>query len=87
MEILYITLGISIILNIFLIRRGIRLISQVELTQRNSITIVENTQQRLETMLEEMRQLDLKGSFESDDEVGVVFKELKDVIETYKNII
>ena len=86
MEILYITLGISIILNIFLIRRGIRLISQVELTQRNSITIVENTQQRLETMLEEMRQLDLKGSFESDDEVGVVFKELKDVIETYKNI-
>jgi|TARA_B110000977_G_scaffold100771_1_gene132218 hypothetical protein len=38
-------------------------------------------------MLEEMRQLDLKGSFESDDEVGVVFKELKDVIETYKNII
>jgi|TARA_B110000259_G_scaffold68118_1_gene80253 hypothetical protein len=87
MEILYITLGISIILNIFLIRRGIRLISQVELTQRNSITIVENTQQRLEVMLEEMRQLDLKGSFESDDEVGVVFKELKDVIETYKNII
>jgi hypothetical protein len=87
MEILYITLGISIILNIFLIRRGIRLISQVELTQRNSITIVENTQQRLETMLDEMRQLDLKGSFESDDEVGVVFKELKDVIETYKNII
>jgi|TARA_R110000803_G_C11929851_1_gene315327 hypothetical protein len=87
MEILYITLGISIILNIFLIRRGIRLISQVELTQRNSITIVENTQQRLEAMLEEMRQLDLKGSFESDDEVGVVFKELKDVIETYKNII
>jgi hypothetical protein len=87
MEILYITLGISIILNIFLIRRGIRLISQVELTQRNSITIVENTQQRLETMLEEMRQLDLKGSFESDDEVGVVFKELKDVIETYKSII
>jgi len=86
MEILYITLGISIILNIFLIRRGIRLISQVELTQRNSITIVENTQQRLETMLDEMRQLDLKGSFESDDEVGVVFKELKDVIETYKNI-
>jgi hypothetical protein len=63
------------------------LISQVELTQRNSITIVENTQQRLEAMLEEMRQLDLKGSFESDDEVGVVFKELKDVIETYKNII
>ena len=87
MEILYITLGISIILNIFLIKRGIKLISQVELTQRNSTTIVDNTLQRLEAMLEEMRKLDLKGSFESDDEVGVVFKELKDVIETYKNNI
>ena len=87
MEILYITLGISIILNLFLFWRGFKLVSQVEQTQRNSVTIVENTQQRLETMLDVMRQIDLKGSFESDDEVGVVFTELKDVIETYKNNI
>ena len=32
-----------------------------------------------------MRELDIKGSFESDYEVGVVFKELKDTIEKYKN--
>jgi hypothetical protein len=87
MEILYITLGISTILNLFLFWRGFKLVLQVEQTQRNSVTIVENTQQRLESMLAAMRQIDLKGSFESDDEVGVVFTELKDVIETYKNNI
>jgi hypothetical protein len=36
-------------------------------------------------MLNEMKELDIRGSFESDDEVGVVFKELKDVIEKYRN--
>ena len=41
----------------------------------------------LEKMLKEMRELDIKGSFESDDEVGVVFKELKDIIEKYKSNI
>lgn len=87
MEILYITLGVSIVLNIFLFWRGIRLVTQVEQSQMNVIITNDNTLQTLETMLEEMRQLDLKGSFESDDEVGVVFTELKDVIKKYKDNI
>lgn len=87
MEILYITLGVSIALNIFLFWRGIRLVTQVEQSQMNVIITNDNTLQTLETMLEEMRQLDLKGSFESDDEVGVVFTELKDVIKKYKDNI
>jgi hypothetical protein len=37
----------------------------------------------LDTMLERMRKIDIRGSFESDDEVGVVFNELKDLIESY----
>jgi len=32
-----------------------------------------------------MQEMDIKGAFESDDEVGVVFEELKQLIETYKN--
>jgi hypothetical protein len=87
MEILYIILGVSILLNIFLFWRGIRLVTQVEQSQFNIVVTNENTLQTLETMLEEMRQLDLKGSFESDDEVGVVFTELKDVIKKYKDNI
>jgi hypothetical protein len=38
-------------------------------------------------MLKTMREIDIKGSFESDDEVGAVFTELKGIIETYKNEI
>ena len=38
----------------------------------------------LEKMLEEMKEIDIRGSFEADDEVGVVFTELKDTIEKYK---
>jgi hypothetical protein len=41
----------------------------------------------LENMLAELKQIDLNGSFESDDEVGTVFTELKNTIETYKNKI
>jgi hypothetical protein len=46
-----------------------------------------NTQIKLESMLKQMKEIDLKGSFESDDEVGAVFTQLKDIIETYKNEI
>jgi hypothetical protein len=34
-----------------------------------------------------MKEIDLNGSFESDDEVGSVFTQLKDIVETYKNEI
>jgi hypothetical protein len=47
--------------------------------------VVEDSQATLEKMLEEMRTLDIKGSFEADDEVGTVFTELKELIQKYKN--
>ena len=37
-------------------------------------------------MLQQMKEIDIRGSFEADDEVGGVFNELKSVIETYNNI-
>jgi len=39
----------------------------------------------LRKTLAEMRQIDTKGGFESDDEVGEVFKSLKDVIKELEN--
>jgi hypothetical protein len=47
--------------------------------------VVEEAQITLERMLDEMRAIDIKGSFEADDEVGTVFTELKELIEKYKN--
>lgn len=82
---LYIILGLSILLNIILFYRGYKLVEQIERYQQLYIDIEEDAIQTFDNMLEEMRQIDIRGSFESDDEVGVVFKELKDVIEKYKN--
>ena len=85
-----IILGISLILNIILFIRGFTLVKQIEQLSdiiREYDSTKDNTQQTLEAMLEEMKSIDLKGSFESDDEVGVVFGELKTLIENYKNEI
>lgn len=70
---------------IFLIRRGFRLMSEIEQLQSEMDEMRLETFTTLETMLSEMRDLDLKGAFESDDEVGVVFSELKNLIEKYKD--
>ena len=85
-----ILLPASIIFNILLLIRGINLVKQNE---KLSDTVLDydnretNTLITLENMLGEMKEIDLKGSFESDDEVGVVFSELKNTIESYKNKI
>ena len=85
-----IVLPISIIFNILLLIRGINLVKQNE---KLSDMIVDydvrqdNTLITLENMLGELKQIDLNGSFESDDEVGAVFSELKNTIESYKTKI
>jgi len=82
---LYITIGVLIISNIFFIIRGTQLVRQIETIANDMDNLNELSIGTLENMLKEMRELDIKGSFESDDEVGVVFKELKDTIEKYKS--
>lgn len=87
---LIILLPLSIIFNTILLIRGIGLVKQNEQlvdTINNYDDRQMDTQIKLESMLTKMRELDLNGSFESDDEVGAVFTELKDIIETYKNEI
>jgi len=83
--ILYIIIGVLTISNIFFIWRGTQLVKQVENIANDLDELNEDTINTLEKMLEEMRQIDIRGSFESDDEVGAVFTELKDIIEKYQN--
>ena len=85
-----ILLPASIIFNILLLIRGINLIKQNEKLSdvvKDYGVRQDNTLITLENMLGEMKEIDLKGSFESDDEVGVVFSELKNTIESYKHQI
>lgn len=87
---LVILLPSSIIFNILLLIRGINLVKQNE-QLTDSIEGYDDrqirTKEKLESMLQQMRDIDMRGSFESDDEVGAVFTELKETIETYKNEI
>ena len=69
----------------FLIRRGFSLMKEVEASQQRYNQMLVDTYYVLDGMLEQMRDLDIKGAFESDDEVGTVFTELKTLIEQYKN--
>jgi hypothetical protein len=88
MILLYTILTISILLNIILFVRGMILVKQNEQLADAVIeadNLVEQSQETLEKMLQDMRTLDIKGSFEADDEVGTVFAELKELIEKYKN--
>lgn len=83
--ILFTLFALSLTINIVIILRGISLVSELEQAQTDYYELNESTLDTLESMLEEMRAIDLKGSFESDDEVGTVFTELKNIIERYKN--
>ena len=84
---LIILLPASIIFNILLLIRGINFVKQNE---QLIDTIKEyddrqiTTQIKIESMLQKMKEIDIRGSFESDDEVGAVFSELKETIENYK---
>ena len=82
---LYIVIGVLVISNIFFILRGTQLVRQIETIANDMDNLNELTIVTLEKMLKEMREIDLKGSFESDDEVGIVFQELKNIIEKYKS--
>ena len=87
---LIILLPASIIFNILLLFRGINFVKQNEqlmdtIKEYDSREL--GTQVKLESMLQKMKEIDIRGSFESDDEVGAVFSELKETIETYKNQI
>jgi len=84
---LIIILPVSILINIVLLIRGINIVKQNEqlvdtIMEYDNKEIV--TQSNLESMLSKMKEIDIRGSFESDDEVGVVFSELKETIENYK---
>lgn len=83
-----IVLPTSIILNVILLRRGLNIVKQND-ELNEALDILQNqkedTLETLESLLENMREYDLKGAFESDDEVGGAYKEIISLIENYKN--
>jgi hypothetical protein len=81
MELIYILLVLSVILNIVLGIAIRNLLKQSEELEDTLINVVEGTRTRVETALQEMKDIDIRQVFEKDDEVGATFEQLKNIIE------
>ena len=77
---------LEIILGLFVLTEAYiiwNLMKKTELLE----TWVEGFSQMLQTVQQELSDIDSKGSFESDDETGTIYKQIKDTInqlESYK---
>lgn len=80
---------VLVIISTILFIRGYSLVKRMERLEDILIQYDERedqTKKVLNLMLQQMRDIDIRGSFEADDEVGSVFTELKNLIETYNNV-
>jgi hypothetical protein len=87
--ILTILLILFIGLSIFLFIKGYNLVKRMEMLDDITDGIFKRdieTKETLNSLLKQMRDIDIRGSFESDDEVGSVFKELQELIKNYNEI-
>ena len=87
MEIIYIVLGASLVLNVALFIGVRNLLKQNEELEDTVLDTISDVKTKVSTALDALKDADLKGSFESDDEVGVVFKEMKEIVENLNEII
>jgi hypothetical protein len=81
MELVYTLLVLLAILNIVL-GIGLRnLIKQNEELEDTLTDVIEGTRVKIETTLQQMRDIDNREVFEKDDEVGATFEQLNNIIE------
>ena len=83
--IIEILLGVSVIANLVLLYGVRNLLKQNEQLEDTVTEVVNDTQETITTAIADMKQADLRGSFESDDEVGSVFTELKSITDKLKD--
>ena len=75
-----IILGVSAVFNIGLLIGVRNLLKQNEQLEDDLVGTINGVVQTITDANERMEQADLRGSFESDDEVGTVFTELKGIV-------
>ena len=77
---------IEIILGLLVLAEGYviwNLIRKTELLE----TWVEEFTQRIETVQTDLKVIDAKGAFESDDEVGSIFEQIKETVNQLDDLI
>ena len=75
-----IILGVSAVLNIGLLIGVRNLLRQNEQLEDDLVGTISGVVTTITQANEKMKQADIRGSFESDDEVGSVFRELKRIV-------
>lgn len=76
-----ILLGLSVVINLVLIYGLFNLVKKNEAIEDLMIDSISNAKEHIGNALLVMQQLDIRGSFEKDDEVGVAFDEIKKTVE------
>ena len=75
---------IEIILGLFVLLEGYviwNLTKKTELLE----TWVEDLTQTIETVQDDLKRIDYRGSFESDDETGIIFGQIKETVNQLEN--
>ena len=75
-----IILGVSVVFNIGLLIGVRNLLKQNEQLEDDLVGTINGVVQTITDANERMQAVDIRGSFESDDEVGTVFTELKGIV-------
>ena len=75
-----ILLGISVVANLVLLYGVRNLLRQNEQLEDDLVGTINGVVQTITDANQRMEQADIRGSFESDDEVGTVFTELKSIV-------
>ena len=82
-----ITLIVSVIANIIFIV-GIRnLVLQNEELEDTLMETLNDVEAKVNIAWDALKDADIRGSFESDDEVGAVFTQIKEIVEKLKETI
>jgi hypothetical protein len=79
-----IILGVSVLLNLLFLYGVRNLNKQNEQYQdyiQNELMSLDDVREKVTSAYDRMRDLDIRGSFESDDEVGASFKDILSVVE------
>lgn len=87
MDVVIILAIISLLLNVYLVYRGIILLDTAQEILQQKNDIIDKNYILFEKLLSDLRNIDLRGAFESDDEVGSTFAQIKEMIEFYRKLI
>ena len=79
----YVLIGLitSTVFNLVLLMGVRNLLKQNEQLEDRVIGTINDTQSKVISALEKMREIDTRQAFEKDDEVGVTFNQLKKIVE------